>query len=174
MPKIIEKVREQLIAEARRQSSEVGYAQMTMRSVASACGIATGTIYNYFPSKDMLVAAFMLEDWKVCADSLKKRIARTDSAEKMLKTVFTELSDFEKSHEKLFSDTDAIHTYANSFGESHVSFRLRVSELIRPAFSASAEKDNPFLPEFIVEALIAWTLEEAEFEEFFSVVRHLI
>ena len=174
MPKIIEKVREQLIAEARRQSSEVGYAQMTMRSVASGCGIATGTIYNYFSSKDRLVAAFMQEDWKACEDGLKKRIARSDSGEKILKMVFTELSTFEKKHEMLFSDTDAIHTYAKSFGDRHIGFRMLLSELIKPALTASAEKDNPFLPEFIAEALIAWTLEEAEFEEFYSVIRHLL
>ena len=33
----------------------------TVRSVAAGCGVAVGTVYNYFSSKDMLIAAFMLE-----------------------------------------------------------------------------------------------------------------
>ena len=32
--------------------------------VARQCGIAVGTIYNYFESKDMLIACIMVEDWK--------------------------------------------------------------------------------------------------------------
>jgi len=66
MPKIIENLKERLIDEARRQVEEDGYAAMTIRSVAKGCGVGIGTVYNYFPSKDTLVATFMLEDWQMC------------------------------------------------------------------------------------------------------------
>ena len=56
MPKIIENVREMLLHEARRQAEAYGYSSVTVRSVAKECGIGTGTVYNYFPSKDMLSA----------------------------------------------------------------------------------------------------------------------
>ena len=62
MPKIIENIKEQIIEEAKRQLFENGYAKTTIRSVAKACGIGVGTIYNYFPSKEMLISAFMLDD----------------------------------------------------------------------------------------------------------------
>ena len=64
MPKIIENLRQRLIEEARRQVNECGYAAMTIRSVAAGCGVGIGTVYNYFTSKDTLVASFMLEDWQ--------------------------------------------------------------------------------------------------------------
>ena len=63
MPKIIENLPEKLAEEARRQITESGYSAMTIRSVAKACGVGVGTVYNYYPSKDALVAQFMLEDW---------------------------------------------------------------------------------------------------------------
>ena len=63
MPKIIENARDEIIAEAKRQLFENGYAKTTIRSVAGAIGIGMGTIYNYFSSKDMLISSFILEDW---------------------------------------------------------------------------------------------------------------
>ena len=59
MPKILESVREQLLETARAQIERNGYANTTIRSVAAECGIAVGTVYNYFPSKDMLIATYV-------------------------------------------------------------------------------------------------------------------
>ena len=36
---------------------EYGLASLSIRGVAGACGVSTGTIYTYFPSRDELVAA---------------------------------------------------------------------------------------------------------------------
>ena len=44
MPKLIENIRAQLLAEAQRQVAKRGYAKTTIRSVAEACGIAVGTV----------------------------------------------------------------------------------------------------------------------------------
>ena len=71
MPKIIENVREQLLCEAKRQIEKNGYAKTTVRSVALSCGIGVGTVYNYFKSKDMLIASFMAEDWLSCLEKMK-------------------------------------------------------------------------------------------------------
>ena len=63
MPKIIPNIREQLLNEAKKQIAEQGYSKTTIRSVANACNLGVGTVYNYFESKDMLIASFMAEDW---------------------------------------------------------------------------------------------------------------
>ena len=52
MPKIIENLREKLVREAQYQVEERGYSALTIRSVANACGVGVGTVYNYFASKD--------------------------------------------------------------------------------------------------------------------------
>ena len=59
MPKIIENLREQLLEETKKQILDRGYANTTIRSVAKACGVGVGTVYNYFESKEMLVASFV-------------------------------------------------------------------------------------------------------------------
>ena len=79
MPKIIEDLEGKLLAEARRQIEESGYGAMTVRSVAKACGVGVGTVYNYFPSKDALVATYMLADWKTCVAAIEAVSTYSDS-----------------------------------------------------------------------------------------------
>ena len=43
----------------------------TASSVANGCGIGVGTVYNYFSSKDMLIASFMAEDWLIRLKRMK-------------------------------------------------------------------------------------------------------
>ena len=86
MPKIIPNIREQLLREAKRQLMEQGYGKTTIRSVANACNLGTGTVYNYFKSKDMLVATFMAEDWKACLAHAKNQTS--NNPEIVLKSIF--------------------------------------------------------------------------------------
>ena len=77
MPKIIDNVREELLKEAKKQLIENGYSYTTIRSVARGCGIAIGTVSNYFPSKDILIATFMMEDWNTAFSSVE-RVEKTN------------------------------------------------------------------------------------------------
>ena len=54
MPKLLDNIKEKAIEEARREMLSDGYRAMTIRRVAKELGIATGTLYNYFPSKEYL------------------------------------------------------------------------------------------------------------------------
>ena len=49
--------REAILEECRKIVMEQGISAVNMRSVAAACGVAVGSIYNYFPSKTDLISA---------------------------------------------------------------------------------------------------------------------
>ncbi len=55
--------------EARRQLSEVGSAQLSLRSVARALGMASSAIYRYFPSRDELLTALILDAYNSLGDA---------------------------------------------------------------------------------------------------------
>ena len=78
MPKVIEELREKILAKTKEVLLQDGYNALTIRGVSAACGIAAGTVYNYFSSKDMMVAAVMLEDWLLALAKMKEAAKNLD------------------------------------------------------------------------------------------------
>ncbi len=64
--------RQSVLAAALRLGAEGGYDAVQMRDVASTAGVALGTIYRYFPSKDALLAAAMVQ-WM---EDLERRVTQ--------------------------------------------------------------------------------------------------
>ncbi len=172
MPKIIENVRELLLAEAKRQISENGYAGTTIRSVATACGLGVGTVYNYFQSKDMLIASFMLEDWQECIQDMKQENA-SDSAS-FLRGIYVSLSGFAHTHAALFCDSDAVKTFTTVFSERHKLLREQLADVLMPSCERTTHADKRFLAEFISESLLTWTMAGKSFEEIYSILNLLL
>ena len=169
MPKIIENIREQLLKEVKRQIVENGYGKTTIRSVAGACGLGIGTVYNYFKSKDMLIAAFMLEDWQECL--LKMKLANPDDPRSFVQNIYLSLREFIESHTALFCDEDAIKVFATALTERHKMLRDQLASVLMPICKHS----NPtFLAEFISESLLTWTTAGKPFEEIYSVIGLLL
>ena len=96
MPKIIENLREKILEEAKHQVRELGYSAMTMRSVAAACGVGTGTVYNYFPSKDILIANFMLDEWMLCVERISGDVVQAENIKDALCCMHHELLKYKE------------------------------------------------------------------------------
>lgn len=75
MPRAIAHAKTDILAAARELMAERGYAKLAMREVAAACGLATGTLYNYYKAKDAIVYELMLADWAAFLAALDARIA---------------------------------------------------------------------------------------------------
>lgn len=56
--------REAILHTCRELVSENGIPALTMRAVADRCGVALGSLYNYFPSKDDLTIAAIESVWQ--------------------------------------------------------------------------------------------------------------
>ena len=172
MPKIIENVREQLVAEAKRQISEYGYANTTIRSVAGACGLGVGTVYNYFESKELLVAAFVFEEWK---DHLAMMAQLPHTQPRvLLRGIYDSLCSFAEKNKRLFSDEDAAKVISIGYSPRHKLLRDQIAAFILPA-CRYAELDNAdFTAQFVSEALISWAMEGKDFETVYAVLEKVI
>jgi TetR/AcrR family fatty acid metabolism transcriptional regulator len=66
-----------------------GYPETKVAEIASEAGVAEGTIYNYFPSKEDLLLALFDEKWNAIIHEVKSKINRLDDPNKKLKAIFS-------------------------------------------------------------------------------------
>lgn len=170
MPKIIEGIREQLLTEVRRELREYGYAKTTVRSVASNCSLGLGTVYNYFPSKDMLVASVISEDWKKAVEGFLS--SPHGGKKELLCDVYNMLSLFIKEHESIFSDPEAEKKFSLVFNEYHTLMRREVASLVKDVCTGCDDPD--FLASFIAEALLSWIMTDTSFDKLYTIIEKLI
>jgi len=168
MPKIIENVREQLLAEAKRQISERGYAKTTVRSVAGACGLGVGTVYNYFPSKEMLIATFVYEDWKGYLAQMQD--LPTDDPHTLLGGIYSALLRFEADNSALFSDADAARLISSGLAQRHKMLREQIAAFVLPV----CPEGDRLCAEFIAESLLCWSRESTDFERLYPLLEKTI
>lgn len=174
MPKKIENIREKLLAETRKQIEERGYKETTVRSVAGALSLGLGTLYNYFESKDMLVASFMLEDWIEAMDDMKARLSDFDDKGEKIKVIYDGLREFSHAHRNIFDDPLAKKTFTFAFDERHPVLLSQISEMILPLVSDSDVENKSMLSDFISEAILTWSASGRDYEELLPIFNKLI
>ena len=159
MPKIIENLQPKLMAEARRQIEEAGYSAMTVRSVAEACGVGVGTVYNYYPSKEALVATFMLSDWKICVAQIQACADESQTPDPVLRTIHEKLRLFMEQYDPIFRDESATASYTAATSRYHGMLRSQLAAPIRKFCR------DDFTAEFIAEAMLTWTVAGKDFDD---------
>ena len=167
MPKIIEDLPRRLTEEARRQVQQDGYAALTIRSVAKACGVGVGTVYNYYSSKDALVASFLLSDWQERLAAIHAASETASGPEPALRCIYGNLQQFLQQHTAVFRDETAAASFSGSFGKYHSLLRSQLAQPIRKFCR------EDFTAEFTAEALLVWTVAGKSFEEIYSPVSKL-
>lgn len=167
MPKIIENLETRLIEEAQKQIEEAGYGAMTIRSVAKACGVGVGTVYNYFPSKEALVATHLLEDWKRCVSAIDAVSTDSDTPRPVALCIYDQLGSFSRRHGAIFQDEAAVMSFAGSFGKYHGMLRQQLAQPLRRFCS------NDFNADFLAEALLTWTMAGTPFDDIYGIMEKL-
>lgn len=167
MPKIIHNLETRLMEEAKRQIEESGYAATTIRSVAKACGVGVGTVYNYFPSKDALLATYLLGDWQGCIAAINAVSTYCLTAEPVVRCIYDQLVQYAARHQSIFRDEAAASTFQGSFGRYHGMLRSQLAAPLRKFCG------DDFASEFIAESLLSWTMAGKAFEEIYGMIGKL-
>ncbi len=79
-----QQTRETLLQSAKRLFLDHGFEQTTTRDIAAAAGIAAGTMFNYFPSKEALAFALLIESLNDFSEDFDARRRGRESLEEEL------------------------------------------------------------------------------------------
>ena len=153
------------ISLAERGEKELTQAQL--KAIAKACGVGVGTVYNYFPSKDDLLAAYMLQDWRECMAAIAAVGDNTDTPADVLRCMHGQLLAYADRHRGVFRDQAAAAGFAGSFGRYHGMLRAQLAVPVRKFCSSD------FASEFVAEAILTWTMAGKPFEEVYELVEKL-
>jgi AcrR family transcriptional regulator len=86
-----ERTRARIINAAMRCVAEVGYSQATIREIAKAADMTSGSLYHYFPNKSDLLAATVREIDEIAVPRLRAAAAQSDDVADRLEAVLDEL-----------------------------------------------------------------------------------
>lgn len=167
MPKIIENLKERLLAEAKQQIAESGYEAVTIRSIAKGCGVGVGTVYNYFPSKEALIATYLLEDWQGCLAAIQAAAAGSEAPQPVLRCIYDQLVGFSRRHEAIFRAEAAASGFAGSFSQYHDLLR---AQLAAPLLGFCG---HDFTAQFVAESLLTWSIAGKTFDEIYEILKKL-
>ena len=157
MPKIIDGVRENLLTAARIQLIDGGYTALSLRALARDCKIAVGTIYNYFDSKESLVAHVIAADWQDTRKEMKDLCEEAASVPDGICAVFSQLQKFETLYSGVFSQFAGLGRPAG-LSERHQLLRSQLTGQINDLLSRFGLQE-PVLSPIAAEAVLASSLQ---------------
>ena len=168
MPKIIENLNGRLLEEVKLQLARGGYEAVTIRSIAKGCGVGVGTVYNYFPSKEALVAAYLLEDWTQCIETIRSAAESSDSPRPVLQCIYEQLTGFADRHQAVFTAKAAVSGFAASLNQYHALLRSQLAEPLERFCTGD------FLAQFVAESLLTWSMAGKSFEEIYDILKKVL
>lgn len=154
MPKIIADAKRNIMTTTKQLLFDCGYADMTLRGVAKDCGIAVGTIYNYFSGKEDLVGSIMAEDWMWTRESMQAECEQAQSITFGIKAIYDSIVHFAGLYEPVWSDYASSGRMPDRYDERHLMLRHQIGEVLRSLLyrfeRAADESLVPLMSEMIL------------------------
>lgn len=88
--------REEILSISKEMAADQGIQAINMRNVAKQCGVAVGSVYNYFPSKNDLIIATVDAIWREIIQGISDRRSSTGFIENVEKLFYGVKSGGEK------------------------------------------------------------------------------
>lgn len=155
MPKIIDNLQETILREARSMLLTDGGRALTIRNVASRCHVAVGTVYNYFRSKDEMMACVMLEDWQRTLGGMRACVAEAGDVLTGLQCVYDAMAAFEGLYREAWRNYAANNDAVSNIAKRHGLLIGQLTEVVEPLLVRYHAKWDDYLPTFLAETLLS-------------------
>ena len=159
MPKIIDGLKARILTSAGRLLLERGYRSFTIRAVARDCGVAVGTIYNYFPNKLLLVASVMAEDWQKTLLHIQADIALAPDPKAGLSAIQDGLQRFCGRFEPVWDQFSPGAGDAGAVRERRALLRDQIAQLVALMLKRFSRGGDPATIRLFAECVLACALQ---------------
>ena len=157
MPKYIENLRERIIVSARETLKE--NRALSMRELAVKCDVASGTIYNYFPNKETILASIIAEDFKQCLENIDMIIEGTCDFLSGSRGIYECFSSFVRTYDEVWKNYQDNLKYQKARNHYHSLLRETLNDKMRRLLTKlNLSYDETYLKLF-GEVLIDCTLQ---------------
>ena len=120
--------RERIIKVAAKLFAREGWENTTTRGIATAAGIATGTLFNYFESKEAIVAALISEALERAEREIEKRDDET-LEEELFTFIWTELTSLREYRKFLAAAAESILSPLRRYARESAGDSIRANHL---------------------------------------------
>ena len=153
---------------------EDGGRMLTIRNVAATCHVAVGTVYNYFRSKDELMAHVMLEDWHTTMAAMQSAAASAPDVMTGLRGVYDALYAFQALYHEAWRHYAASNDAASNIIQRHGLLIGQLVEVLTPMLARLHACWTAYLPTFLAETLLsASTRGEGSFDTIVPILTRL-
>ena len=175
MPKIIDDLRGSFIREARSMLQRDGGRTLTIRNVAARCHVAVGTVYNYFTSKDELMAYVMLEDWQHTMEDMRCAAESAVDVLTGLQGIYDALAAFAALYRAAWSNETLSGEAFFNISKRHELIIGQLTGVVEPLLLRFGVVWDDYLPVFLAETLLsAGIRREGSFSRLLPILRRMV
>ncbi len=174
MPKIISNLHDSITQKAKEILLEKGYAGLTIKEVATACGIANGTMYNYFTSKQYLVGCIILKDWEKAHDAMRQNALLAQDLDGCFSAIYVQMSAFVQLYKVLFFSKEQNSDAGYNYFERHEILVSQISEVIAEYCAAKSASLDKFTQNFIAESIITYSLKQCDYAPLSAIYKKIV
>ena len=175
MPKVIPEIREQFIAAARQRILYSQQHDLTIREISEDCRTGLGTVYNYFPSKDELIAEVLFEDWQTLWEEVQKKLEDSESPMQDIELIYDALCTFMR---KYYPTMEIYTSIAKSVGDVrsyHPAMIEQISGVISHTLRRYALSVEPYTDIVLAEILLGIAIHKSEqFEQICPIICRIL
>jgi len=158
MPKLIENAKELILETAEKLLFQVGYKGFKIREIASRCGIASGTIFNYFASKEMLITAIMARDWDNLLAEIKRECDLATDMAAAVSVIYKGIKSFVQKYESILMDYPG--NIIGQFRKHHVAVRQQITDILSILLVRLNRSEPLPVVSIFAEAVLASSVQE--------------
>lgn len=141
-----------------------GYKALSVRKIAQMSGMATGTFYLYFPSKEVLVATTIARTWEHTTAKMKAVSSSCSDFTGGIRELYLLMSAFLKKYAATFAEYSSTVGSHDTLTSRHVMLRGQLAERISELADSSAKPTLGQHSDIIAECLLA-VLNQKDMDE---------